>query len=374
MPDIHLKFGGSTIRRSINCPAWHNISAKAPKIDRESAAAARGTKLHNIMEEYYDSELEREFATHLENYPELPQGDQEACTIAHQALEHTLDKFACDEVLVEPFVQLHEDTGGSADVLACSDEVALVVDYKFGHVPVTHTEQFKFYALAALHTDAVADMLEDKRVISAVIQPEVSNFALLHEHSEKELHAFRQDVEAARKNAKTAKVGNPGDWCKYCPGAAYCEAKKAQVDYFLEDEGEALESLAESAAMIETMKEHIKAVERELLFNLEAGRPVEGFKLVEKQQRRGWTQEDEALQVFKRSKLRKEIYLEPDKLRSPAQMEKALKAAEKKYDIEPLVTKASTGTTFAPVTDKRDPVIVRGDAPAALDKIIGKTG
>lgn len=56
----HLKYGGSTATRTLNCPAWPRIAAKAPDIDRESVYAQRGTMLHDMLEMIYtDTDVDK---------------------------------------------------------------------------------------------------------------------------------------------------------------------------------------------------------------------------------------------------------------------------------------------------------------------------
>ena len=45
----HLKFGGSTIARTIQCPAWQRLSEDLPK-GISSPYAEEGTMLHEQME------------------------------------------------------------------------------------------------------------------------------------------------------------------------------------------------------------------------------------------------------------------------------------------------------------------------------------
>ena len=272
MPDIHLPYGGSTIDRTLNCPAWHNISADVPKIDRSSSAAERGTGLHEVMESTYN-----ELGALEDLVAKLPQGDADACRVAYAAAEALFDKYGIEQILVEPFVTLREDIGGSADLIACSDEVAIILDWKFGHVPVKSHNQFKLYAIAALNTAGVDEMLKGKRLISAIIQPEVSHDAIVIEHTDKDLARFEKDVLLARKNAITAMDGFPGAWCRYCPGATVCLAKRSQVVTFMDANPKATEGLNEAAGLLDAMKEQIKAVESEMMYALEAGRPVAGF-------------------------------------------------------------------------------------------------
>ena len=50
MPDIHLKYGGSTMARTINCRAWTRLSAGLTPTGGTNIAANHGSCLHECME------------------------------------------------------------------------------------------------------------------------------------------------------------------------------------------------------------------------------------------------------------------------------------------------------------------------------------
>jgi hypothetical protein len=115
--------------------------------------------------------------------------------------------------------------------------------------------------------------------------------------------------------------------------------------------------LADAMNLVEQMKEQIKAVEAEVFNNLEGGLPVPGWKLVEKRSTRKWADEAAVLHALRYSKkVTKEQYI-VEKIKSPAQVEKAV---GKDFDIAPFVTNESSGHTIAPETDKRPAVQTRG--------------
>ncbi|MCK5318920.1 MAG: DUF2800 domain-containing protein, partial [Anaerolineales bacterium] len=66
----HYPFGGSTAKRTINCPAWKGLSKDIPTT--ESAAALRGTAIHYLLEQralddtyQFDTRLGRKVEGHL---------------------------------------------------------------------------------------------------------------------------------------------------------------------------------------------------------------------------------------------------------------------------------------------------------------------
>jgi len=369
MPEVHLKWGGSTATRSLNCPAWPNVAAKAPDMDRTSAAAERGTMLHGIMEKYYTTEEDLG-----DLCKDLNEDDRDAINYAYNITEDLLERYDCTELVCEEMLQVpgHE-IGGSADMIACNEDQVIIIDYKFGYQPVTNVDQFMLYAVAGKVTPSVADMFRDRQIYSAIVQPAVDPAnALVHEHTEIELQKFHMDfmraVKVSEETMTTA--GNPGDWCKYCPGAPYCDAKRGRVDQFLNYDPEIATELSQAMTLVGEMKEQIKAVEGEVFKALEHGIPVSGWKLVAKRATRYWKDAEAAWRKLRYSKAtNKDMYVE-ESLRSPAQVEKRLKKAGVQVDgFDELIDNKSTGNTIAPESDKR-PAIEVGVVPPVLDAIL----
>jgi hypothetical protein len=192
------------------------------------------------------------------------------------------------------------------------------------------------------------------------------------EFTQDQLQTFRNDFLRAVKLAEAgADHGNPGEHCKYCPAAAYCPAKRAQVHNFLKLNPLVSAQLADGMTMVGEMKEQIKAIEAEVFSALENGLPVPGWKLVLKQARRYWIDEAVAWEKLRNAKkIFKDMYVE-ESLKSPAQVEAALKKhqLDAKDILGPLVDTRSTGTTIAPDSDKR-PAVQKDVVPDAISDII----
>lgn len=369
MPELHLPFGGSTITRTLNCAGWRHHADRLPPAGT-SEYAERGTRLHNIMEAIYDCD-----GTHaaLETQcAELEADDAEAVRTAFDAAEEALEAVDAEELMVEPFVRLgsHPDiAGGSADLLARGPKLALVGDYKFGFMYVSDHTQLAFYALCAI--DSFPDFFADSdRLVTAIIQPATAEPLRMKEWTADELAALRLDVERAIDRAQTSTETHAGPWCAFCPAAAICPARKKAVNTFLQKDPAALAELGGAMDLVADMKDQIKAVEAAVFAQLEAGQPVPGWKLVEKQKRRHWTDEAAVLERLRKSRaVKREQYVE-EKLRSPAQVEKATKGA---LDLSEFIESRASGNTVAPASDKRPAVHTVGNVPAAIDAAMGKT-
>ena len=117
-----------------------------------------------------------------------------------------------------------------------------------------------------------------------------------------------------------------------------------------------------SRAMIwlPVIKKWIKSIEAGADNFTKNGHDIPGFKRVEKRGTRKWLDEDEVVKLCKKKRLKKGEYV-TEKLITPAQLEKVLG-----YEaIEKLFIKESSGTTVAPMSDKRPEV--RIDAASDFD-------
>jgi len=358
MPDIHLKYGGSTAARTLACPAWPRIVAESPKRPAvNTTAAMRGTELHAYMECLYTegTPLEQQ-----DGFAELDEADQEALLEAERQAELYLDSINCHTLLPEQFVQFAGDVGGSADLIAIGDVVA-IMDWKFGYKPVTDTAQFKHYAICARVTDEIHDLLytEDGELMpieSVIIQPACNTGAVVHKHTLEELDEYQALFIEAMQNEDSEPT--PGDHCAYCKAAPYCPARRAQANHFVSLKPTVLSELTEAMELVEQMKIQIRDVEAEVFGQLEAGNEVPGWKLVMKQARRYWKDAAAVLEVLKKSrKVKHEMYI-TETLKSPAQVEKSV---GKLLDLSTYMDNKSSGTTLAPASDKR-PAVVKTSA------------
>lgn len=355
MPELHLKYGGSTATRTLNCPAWIQLAEALPKVDRTSAAAERGTMLHNVMEAIYNDGADPGDAIAR---AKLDDSDAEAVMIAYDATEAYLNGIDADTIICEEMVTLAQNIGGSADMIARGPGITAIIDYKFGYAPVTEVDQFLLYAICGRNTPSVADLFAGQEIESVIIQPEVSSSAIVHQHSEPQLADFQNRFLLAVERAERGGCQpNPGGWCKYCPAAATCPAKRAQVAGFLAYDPKVQGQLADAMNLVEQMKEQIKAVEAEVFANLEGGLPVPGWKLVDKRSTRKWADEEKILHALRYSKKVTRGQYIVEKIKSPAQVEKAVGSD---FDISPFVTSESSGHTIAPEADKRPAVQTRG--------------
>lgn len=157
----------------------------------------------------------------------------------------------------------------------------------------------------------------------------------------------------------------PGHWCNFCPALPVCpEARDkattaALAEFMDEDTGELappeamdgrqLADVLVRADFILTWVKSVQAYAHEQACN---GNMPHGYKLVQKRAMRKWIDEDEARDELLCVFGEKSVFTEP-KLKSPAQLEKAVGKRIFEQAAESLVHKVSSGTNLVPITDPR---------------------
>lgn len=376
---VHLKFGGSTAARTMGCPAWQRLAADVPlTLDGGSNPAAdEGTMLHNCMEEIVDSGAHAVINYESAAEDLLSEGREyhgQHLTIelfenkllpAIEALETLIQTYHIHETLVEPFVKIDVDIGGSIDYLGVSADgkTLVVLDYKFGFVPVDveENEQLLFYALAAAtdpNTMHWFDAVE--RVVLAVIQPNNNGSDLQTWHIDMAtVDQFETDyLNAVDLSEDPQSMPKAGSWCTYCPALATCPVKTGAALKATRITELTADKLAEYLPMAAEVEAWAKAVKKMAHEQLELGTAIRGYKLVNKRATRVW---NDVTGVEKKVRNAKKIKLEEGfdlKLKSPAQMEKLCKEKSVDFDTySQYISSVSTGTTLAKESDKRPAAI-----------------
>jgi hypothetical protein len=280
------------------------------------------------------------------------------------------------ELSIECKFQLSVDPEafGTADAVMFMPYNKLVVyDYKHGKgkaVAVEKNPQLLYYALGAY--EALSD--DDKNTIDSVeaviVQPRCPENAPVQRttYSVNALMAFKETLKEAigrvRSNDPTVQSGS---WCQFCSAKPICPAirtivnENAKVAFAEEPDLARLqkpevlspEELGQLLTHIPTIEAWCAAVVGYAQGKLSAGESVPGYKLVRKKSNRKWVDEEAARSVFV-SYLGDEA-LTPQKLRSPAQIEKikTMKDLVSEHSVKP-----DGGLTLAPEADKREAVTV----------------
>ena len=261
---------------------------------------------------------------------------------------------------------------GSTDFVGRMGDKAVVLDWKFGDgvmVSAEENEQLMFYAAAAMRTPALQWAFEGATEIECVIvqPPMIRRWTTTPERIAQFEH---QLVKAVKESQYPDAVLHTGDHCRWCAAKPVCpqmtgEVERAALVQIKQLDAAMLGQYLAKADVLEGWITDLRALAFQML---EKNVPVPGYKLVQKQARRQWTDEAKAIAALHDMGVpRGELY-SPEEIRSPAQIEKVLKKRKLALPDE-LVKSVSSGTTLASEDDSRPAVLQLGDLRAALSKL-----
>ena len=378
----HSKIGASSAGRWFACPG--SVKACEGLTVAESEYAKEGTAAHALASHC----LENGYAATRFLFGVVTEDDvvlgasagklmkgtpitAEMCTAVQVYLDEVrgiMNKDICRELSVEVkfhLDQLHPDLFGTADaVIYDPDSHDLwVVDYKHGEGVIVNPEdnpQLLYYAVGAAFAKANRKV---DQVHLAIIQPRAGEGAPKWWHVDAvDLLEFASRLQEAAKatEADDAPLA-AGDHCRWCPAAGICPklkdvAEVAPLDQFKDDKTYDPEYLADSLNRIKALKGWIKAVEDFALSELQRGKPVPGYKLVEKRAIRQWKDAAEAQRTLLGDGRTEGEIIEPAALKSPAQIEELLGKKDFAELVGDYVVAASSGLTYAASSDKRPAV------------------
>jgi hypothetical protein len=260
---------------------------------------------------------------------------------------------------------------GSTDLLGRIGKRAFILDWKFGSgvpVPADDNPQLMFYAAAAMRTPEVQWLFDECDEVECIIvqPPSVKRWVT----TTKRIKAFEQELAMAVKISQMPDAPlNAGEHCRWCAAKPTCPKMTGLADRALHAKLDTLDVVQiadylKKADMLEQWIADVRGLAHQVL---DAGKPVPGFKLVAKRAIRQWVDTQEAENYF--SKYERGVVYEPRKLKSPAQMEKALKPFDNKLPEE-LVVAVSSGSTLVEESDPRPAVLQIGQQlTAALSKL-----
>lgn len=380
---IHLPVGGSTIKRTIKCPAWISRAATLNTRPKSSAVADLGNLLHDAMEQRYlrDVSFQKLIDEGLEFAGiTLAAEHLEILEMMEQATEAALDQYDVDQMILEPFVQWVPDlAGGSIDLLGFSTDgkTAVCLDYKTGRgaVGVKGNQQLMFYLLCAMRDPKTSDLFKNvERYVCVIIQPHIHGTKPdIWETDDAHLQAFADTVDDA---IAAATGDNPeafaGRHCMFCPFEPYCKEKRDKAASALTLDPSKQKSLNESIALAMELKPWIDAVLAEATEKATQGVRFPDFKLVAGRATRKWVDPEAAAETLK---LLAGDFAFERKLVSPAGADKLVKQGLFAKDALPEIGKSAGEPKLVERSAKGEEIIPASAADTlknALDNISDK--
>ena len=347
----HSALGASSAFRWLACPGSVRMSDGVADSGEQSPYAAEGTKAHEYAESVVTGgdpikDIPEEMSEYVQIYTKLVQEFQKICD--WHEVEHQFDLGPLNPPV---------DAYGTADFVGYTskDHALIVADLKYGTGVVVEVEgnsQLMYYALGALlsfqqvQLDAGDPPVRIDKVRLVIVQPRayhpdghvreaVINIEDLMEFSITLIDAMH---ETQKPDAELI----AGKHCRWCRAAAICPALLAfnqdiaQTEFAeLPADEDILALAANPVSMsnddvghllyrLDAIEHWINSVRMYAQNELERGRPVQGWKLVAKQARRKWADENAAYNwLFIEQKMQTENIMD-SKLKSPAQIEKLI--------------------------------------------------
>lgn len=232
MSGQHHEFSPSRLGRLAACPGSYAAERGLP--DTPSEAAAEGTQMHAWMEQLFRRGRVD---------PDGPQPTDDQRETLDAARERALALVQGDRIIsVEARMALHHWSGllteGTADLVAVPRDgvgAAVLVDYKFGRVPVTPQDaRWQLGAYAAMimqrwHVDAVEAYIVQPRVAGGLVQePQI------YDSADSVAGRVHRVICACRTPGAPC-VPDPDRQCRYCKAAAAgtCPAARAATEHVL---------------------------------------------------------------------------------------------------------------------------------------------
>ena len=356
----HSEIGASGHYRWKACPGSVRLSRGLP--NRSSDFAEEGTDAHTVaaallegkpwpVDVPYDEEMEAAVRVYVDYVASIFGREGFAGSIL---IEHAFD-----------LSSIYKGLFGTADcvIYDASKRKLYVLDYKHGQgIPVEAfgNTQLLYYGLGAL----VTLPYEVEEAELGIIQPRCNhpdgpirtwqvNVTRLFDF------AFEVYEDATRTEDRNAPLV-PGGHCRFCKASGICPSLHAQSTEVARREfGSHLSYdpvlLSDTLQKLEAVEAWAKGVKAFAYNELEHGREIPGWKLVEKRANRSWRDEESA--VEKLSSIVPKDSLFKSKLQSPAQVEKLLPKEHRKI-LADLVAKESSGYALAEASDPRPPAKV----------------
>lgn len=388
----HSPLGASIAERWMNCPG--SVAASIGAGSTTNKFAAEGTLAHRVA------------ACKIRHY--LGIEDDYNCSIgSHHVVdgfEFDIDESFLDSVYVYVFfiqglieqyginnkwssrveqsIHIPSDSDllwGQGDYIGMVlfDRI-IIADLKFGRgkrVVAKDNPQLKFYGLGAFYSCSESAREGINTVDMYIFQPRHPDGIPIQKYSLSvgDLKAFEVELLAAEARITPDAPRKGGKWCEWCPAEAMCVERLDYIDTKLPVKlsdfpslGALPQAINLSVSQIATILNHedminswFKSLRSWLHKEQDAGRLTEaetGMKFVEKMTHRKWINENQVEKLLVENGFHSDELKTEPKLKSPNQIESAVKKAKKQIDLTPYWEKPKGEKVLVPVDSARQAV------------------
>lgn len=414
-PTVHARLSASSAHRWMNCPGTIRMSEGID--DPETIYQLEGRAAHALAEFALRQDVAKEL--HLMHWSDVPtvvveteEGNKnwpiddtmrEAVGLYVETVRDLHTKLGGKLYIERTFdlamLRPPEPMFGTADAVIVGERTIDVIDLKYGAgvtVEVTDNAQLLYYALGAILAEFTARVMDpaspvtvgdDETILRAatklfdevritIVQPRAPHTdgpvrsSLTFTGQDIAIFALKLLACANDTQPSDAEL-RPGSWCRFCPARGHCPALADRAKLVAQTDFESvpmeappdvehmpIERVAAILQSVDVLNIFIAACKQRITHELEAGRDVPGWKLVNKRAQRQWLSAEMVEEWAEGNGLALDDIYERS-LRSPAQLEKVV---GKQAVPAELYASVSSGTTLVPDSDPRPAAAV---GPAA---------
>lgn len=421
-PTIHARLSASSAHRWMNCPGTirmsegirdpetiYQIEGRAAHALAEVALSKEGQRPYALPGGQMIDSWRNVVAVlvETENGPQsfpvddtMREGVDLFVETVHDLLREVGGALYIERTFDLSILRPPEPMFGTADAVIVGDRTIDVIDLKYGAgvtVEVTDNVQLLYYALGAIVAEFTRRIMDPKdnftldgddtvldgacalfdEVRVHIVQPRAPHTdgpvrsSLIFTGADIKAFAITLLARADNTRAPDA-VLQAGSWCQFCPARGHCPELAAKSKLVAQTDFESvpmeappdvehmpIERVASILQNVEVLNIFIAALKQRITNELESGREVPGWKLVNKRAQRQWLASEIVEEWAAGNGLALDDIYERS-LRSPAQLEKIIGKAALPEDG--LYARVSSGTTLVPDTDPRPAAAV---GPAA---------
>lgn len=397
-PTKHARLSASSAHRWMNCAGSIRMSKGIE--DVETFYQIEGRAAHTFGEQALRSEklLDHVWVDTKEGKKEFPVDAtmREAIELYVETVRGLHQRLGGQLYIERTFdlgiINPPESMFGTADAVIVGEDVIDVIDLKYGSgviVEVLDNVQLLYYALGAILAEFTRRLFDPKRmdvyvedgesVLTAatrvfkevrvtIVQPRAPHtdgpVRTSLTFTGADIAAFADKLmERARATQDPNAPLTAGSWCQFCPARGHCPELAAHAQLVAQTDFESvpmeappdvehmpIEQVAKMLGSVKILEIFVRSLYERVTHELEAGREVPGWKMVNKRARRVWADVAELKTWAKAVGLKpKDLLIEPE-LKSPAQIEAII---GKRNLPEELYARMSSGLTLVPEDDPR---------------------